>query len=177
MMSGMASTGAFTPFKQFLYSFAATLVIQALHMVEHVAQVMQKFVFHIVPAHGLIGQLDLEQVHFAFNLLYLGTLIYVMLGWLNFGGQVCRNQKLCAAMLITTVAVQTYHVLEHSVKLAQFIASGMQGTPGIAGMHFDGVIFHALMNTAVFLPVVVVFFCAGLHRGLSLKLLQLNRRA
>jgi hypothetical protein len=168
-MSHIASTGAFTPFKQFVYFFALTLTLQAIHMVEHVAQVMQKFVFHIAPAHGLIGQLDLEQVHFAFNLLYLGTLIYVMLGWLNFGGKVCRNQRLFAAMLIGTVALQSYHMAEHSVKLAQFIMTGMQGTPGIAGTHLDGVIFHAMMNTAVFLPVVVVFFCAGLHKQLKFE--------
>jgi hypothetical protein len=67
------------------------------------------------------------------------------------------------------VALQSYHVVEHSVKIARFIMTGMQGTPGIAGMHLDGVIFHAMMNTAVFLPVAVVFFCAGLHRELFQK--------
>jgi hypothetical protein len=143
-----------------------TLIIQALHMVEHVAQVLQKFVLHIAPAHGLIGQLDLEQVHFAFNLVCLTALIVVMVGWLYYGSQICSKQKVLGAMLIGTVAVQFYHMIEHSVKLAQFIATGMQGTPGIAGMHFDGVIFHALMNTAVFAPVVMVFFCAGLHKEL-----------
>jgi hypothetical protein len=165
----MLSSVTPTPFRQFVYMFALTLALQGIHLVEHLAQVMQKFVFHITPAHGLIGQLDLEQVHFAFNLLYLGTLIYVMLGWLNFGSQVCRNQKLFAAMLIGTVVVQTYHMVEHSVKLVQFLLTGMQGTPGIAGMHLDGVIFHALMNTAVFLPVAMVFFCARLYEELSLR--------
>lgn len=51
---------AFTPFKQFIYVFTLTLTAQAAHMVEHIAQVLQKFVLHITPAHGLIGQLDLE---------------------------------------------------------------------------------------------------------------------
>jgi uncharacterized membrane protein YfhO len=158
--------GSLTPLRQFIYMFALTVLIQAVHLVEHVAQVMQKFVFHIAPAHGLIGQLDLEEVHFAFNLLYLTALMVVMVGWLYYGSQLCSKQKMLSAMLIGTVAVQSYHMLEHSVKLAQFISTGMQGTPGIVGMHVDGVIFHALMNTAVFLPVVVVFFCAGLHQQL-----------
>jgi hypothetical protein len=153
-----------------MFMFALTVIIQALHMVEHIAQVMQKFLFHLTPAHGLIGQLDLEQVHFAFNLFYLSTLIVVMVGWFYYGSQICSKQKVLAAMLIGTVTVQTYHMVEHSVKLAQFIATGMQGTPGIAGMHFDAVIFHALMNTAVFVPVVVVFFCAGLHKQLFRRL-------
>jgi hypothetical protein len=158
------STRAFTPFNQFVYMFTLTLIIQAVHMAEHVAQIMQKFLFDITPAHGLIGQLDLEQVHFAFNLLYLSTLIVVIVGWFYYGSQLRSKRKLFAAMLIATVAVQTYHMAEHFVKLAQFIATGMQGTPGIVGMYFDPVIFHALMNTAVFLPVVVVFFGAGIYK-------------
>ena len=155
-----------SPINQFVCMFALTLLIQALHMVEHVAQVTQKFLLHMTPAHGLIGALDLEQVHFAFNVLYLATLAAVMVGWFYYGSQLCSRQRTMAAILIGTVALQSYHMVEHSVKLAQFISTGMQGTPGIAGMHFDGVIFHALMNTAVFVPVVVVFVCAGLHTKL-----------
>ena len=83
-----------SPFKQFVYMFVATIVIQTLHMVEHVAQVLQKFVLDFPYAHGLIGSFDLEQVHFIFNLMYLGALIYVTLGWLNFGRRVCRQEKM-----------------------------------------------------------------------------------
>ena len=88
---------------QYVYLFALTVLIQALHMVEHVAQVIQKFVLHIVPAHGLIGALDLEQVHFAFNVLYLVTLAVVMVGWFHFGSQLCSRHKALAALLIGTV--------------------------------------------------------------------------
>jgi hypothetical protein len=133
-------------------------------MVEHVAQVIQKFVFHITPAHGLIGQLDLEQVHFAFNLFYLSMLIAVTVGWFYFGSQISRHWKVFAVILGATVLVQSYHMAEHTVKLVQFIETMMQGTPGILGAHFDGVIFHAVMNTAVFVPVAVVFILAGVHR-------------
>jgi hypothetical protein len=88
------STKAFTPFNQFVYMFALTLIIQAVHLVEHVAQIMQKFLFDITPAHGLIGQLDLEQVHFAFNRLYLSALIVVMVGWFYYGSQLCSKRSL-----------------------------------------------------------------------------------
>jgi hypothetical protein len=40
---------AFTPLKQFIYIFVLTVASQAFHMVEHIAQVMQKFVFHVIP--------------------------------------------------------------------------------------------------------------------------------
>ncbi len=164
-MSAAILRRSLSPVDQFVYLFALTVLIQALHMVEHVAQVIQKFVLGIAPAHGLIGALDLEQIHFAFNVFYLATLAVVMVGWFYHDSQICK-QKPRAGIMVGTVALQSYHMVEHSVKLAQFIATGMQGTPGIAGMHLDGVIFHALMNTAVFVPVVVVFFCAGLHTKL-----------
>jgi hypothetical protein len=157
---------AFTPFKQFIYVFTLTLTAQAFHMVEHIAQVMQKFVFHITPAHGLIGQLDLEQVHFAFNLFYLATLVMVAIGWYLYGGQVARRWKVFGAILASTVLVQTYHMAEHTVKFVQFIETMMQGTPGILGAHFDGVIVHATMNTLVFLPVAIVFVAAGVYKHL-----------
>ena len=158
--------GAFAPIKQFIYMFALTIIIQVIHMVGHVAQVLQKFVLHVAPAHGLIGKLDLEQVHFAFNMVYLTMLVVVLVGWLYYGSQLRSKSTLLSATLMGTVALQSYHMVEHSVKLAQFLSTGMQGTPGIAGMHFDAVIFHALMNIAVLAPVVLVFFCAGLHREL-----------
>ena len=103
-------------------------------------------------------------MHFTFNLLYLGALIYVTLGWLNFGRRVCRHEKMLGAMLIATVAVQGYHMVEHSARLIQFLNTGLQGTPGLLGANFDGVVFHAVMNTAVYLPAVVVFVCSGMHR-------------
>ena len=155
-----------SPFKQFVYMFVATVVIQTLHMVEHVAQVFQKFVLDFSYAHGLIGSLDLEQVHFTFNLMYLGALIYVTLGWLSFGSRVCRHgqEKMLGWLLIMTVVVQGYHMVEHSARLVQFLNTGLQGTPGLLGAHFDGVIFHAAMNTVVYLPAVVVFICSGMHK-------------
>ena len=54
-------------------------------------------------------------------------------------------------------------MVEHSARLVQFLNTGLQGTPGLIGGHFDGVIFHAAMNTVVYLPAVVVFVCSGMH--------------
>lgn len=162
MLSASALRMRMTPFRQFVFMFELTLAIQTFHMIEHIAQVLQKFVFNAPSAHGLIGSFDVEQVHFIFNLFYLGTLIYVTLGWLTYGGQVCKRQKLMGALLVVVTLVQGYHMLEHSAKFVQFLNSGIQGTPGLLGAHFDGVIFHAAMNTIVFLPVLIVFICSGL---------------
>ena len=54
-MSAAVLRRSISPLDQYVYLFALTVLIQALHMVEHVAQVIPKFVLHIVPAHGLMG--------------------------------------------------------------------------------------------------------------------------
>ena len=86
-MSAAVFSRALTPQQQFIYMFVLTILVQALHMVEHIAQFLQKFVLHSTQTHGLIGQLDLEEVHFAFNLFYLATLIVVTVGWVYYGGE------------------------------------------------------------------------------------------
>jgi hypothetical protein len=49
-----------------------TVAVQSFHMLEHIVQVIQKFVLQFPVAHGIIGaSLDFETVHFAFNLVYL----------------------------------------------------------------------------------------------------------
>jgi hypothetical protein len=161
---GNSPRTAFTPLKQFVYMFILTVASQGFHMVEHIAQVLQKFVFHITPAHGLIGQLDLEQVHFSFNLFYLSTLVAVMIGWFYYGSQISKRWKIFSVLLVFTVLAQSYHMAEHTAKLVQFVETMMQGTPGILGNHFDGVIFHAVMNTVVFVPVVIVFIFGGVYK-------------
>ena len=157
----------------FLYLCAFTLAIQALHLVEHTAQVVQKFVLHSTEAHGLIGRLDLEPVHFGFNLVYLIFLGLVFAGWV-----VCRHEiSKCsnywatfATVLFVGLVFQMWHVVEHSVKLAQFLNTGMQGTPGILGAHFDGVLMHFSYNWIVYLPLVLVVSGSRLYKLAGAKL-------
>lgn len=48
-----------------IIGLGCTLLVQAAHMVEHVAQVVQKFLLRMSEAHGLLGSIfDVEWVHF-----------------------------------------------------------------------------------------------------------------
>ena len=153
----------------FAYIFLLTLALQGFHVIEHIAQTIQRFVLHSPQAHGLIGQLDLEQVHFVFNLMYLAFLIHVLLRWLTLKAELPNHWRAFTAILIFGVVLQSYHQVEHTVKLGQFVQTHVQGTPGLIGLYFDGVIFRFIMNTLVFLLGVIVFWCAGLHRRLSIR--------
>lgn len=161
-----------SPVTTFAYALLLTIGLQWFHLIEHIAQVIQAFVLNSSQPHGLIGQLDLEQVHFAFNTLYLGLLAYIMLRWLPLREELSKRWGLFAVILALTLLAQGYHEVEHSVELAQFLRTNVQGTPGILGSHFNGIIVHFVINAVVFIPVVVVFFGAGLHKRLALASVQ-----
>jgi hypothetical protein len=135
-------------------------------MVEHVAQVVQKYVLHVTPAHGLIGRLDLEPVHFWFNFFYLVFLVLTIVGWF-----LCRKDvskytyywRTGTNILLIGLLLQAWHLTEHSVKLAQFLHTGMQGTPGILGNYFDPVALHFAYNLVVYSPLVIIYFGAKLY--------------
>jgi hypothetical protein len=142
------------------------LFVQTFHMVEHIAQVVQKFHLDITPAHGLIGRLDLEPIHFWFNFVYLAFLLMTFLGWFLCRRDVSRCTgywRTYTFLLLVGVLIQTWHMTEHSVKLAQFLHTGMQGTPGILGNYFDPVLLHFVYNLIVYLPLVIIFIGARLY--------------
>ena len=148
----------------YVWIFGLTVAVQSFHMLEHVVQVIQKFVLNSTQAHGLVGQLDLEWVHFAFNTVYIGLFVYLLLGWLKYGGRLSDIRGMCLAVLLVGVVFQGYHEVEHSVKFAQFLETGVQGTPGILGSHFNGIMLHFTYNVLVFIPLLLVFFVTGMHR-------------
>jgi hypothetical protein len=161
---------------RYAYAFFLTVVVQAFHFVEHIAQMLQRFVFNITPAHGLIGRLDLEQVHIVYNTMYLAMVVYLLVGWLALRRELPRMGGLFVGLLVFAVVAQSYHEVEHAVKLFQFLDTNKQGTPGILGTHFDGVLLHFIFNLTVFLPILVTFFGARLYRLLNLRSI-ITRRA
>jgi hypothetical protein len=55
-------------------------VSQTAHLLEHVAQMVQIHVLHLsgANAQGIVGQLNIEWVHFTWNALVLVTLIVLL---------------------------------------------------------------------------------------------------
>lgn len=145
--------------------FAAALALQAVHQIEHLAQLVQAKILLIKPAHGLFGSIfDNEWVHVVYNgglfvLLVLTTVTLVRervarrpIGWLFLGG---------------ALAVQSYHVVEHAVKLAQHLTTGVDPAPGVLGQILDLVWLHFTFNLIVLLLMVAGFLGLGLHHELA----------
>jgi hypothetical protein len=141
------------PWIALFYALAAT---QAGHFLEHVAQMVQIHSLGIPQpqAHGVVGALDLEWVHFIWNsavLIAVALLVraYARNGW-----------------LWVTLLLAGWHELEHASIMRAFLTTGVVGTPGLlsrggalaGGLPLTRPELHFLYNLAETAPLVVAFF-------------------
>jgi hypothetical protein len=106
-------------------------VSQTAHLLEHVAQMVQIHVLHLsgANAQGIVGQLNIEWVHFIWNALVLVTLLVLLPHF--------RTNP----WLIALTPLAAWHFVEHSVMIATYIQTGVSGTPGLlssGGLLFGG---------------------------------------
>jgi len=158
------SAREYTPSSSAALIFLALVAIQGFHELEHIVQVLQRFVFHNPKGAGILGSwLDIEPVHLGYNLGFL-----LLVGFTYYLGGFHRRQtrpQSTVFWLMTFVFVfQSYHVTEHFFKIAQFLQTGMNGTPGILGNFFNLVWLHFTYNTIEYLPVLAAYFVGGFHR-------------
>lgn len=146
--------------RQCLAVLAVLASLQTGHMVEHVAQFVQWLVHYRLPQ-GIVGQLDLEPIHFGFN----GTVLIGISVLVVFYADVLRRRggPRAFALLAFAMAVETYHMTEHVVKLLQYFETGLQGTPGILGRYIPLVPMHFAINLATTVPLDLAFFLLGTH--------------
>ena len=132
-------------------------VSQTAHFTEHVAQMVQIHVLHLsgANAQGIVGQLNIEWVHFTWNALVLIALL-VLLSVPGFR----RNP-----WLIAVTPLAAWHFVEHSVIIATYIQTGVSGTPGLlssGGLLFGGLPMtrpdlHFLYNLVETVPLLVAW--------------------
>jgi hypothetical protein len=96
-------------------------VSQTLHLVEHVAQMVQIHILGLsgASAQGLVGQLNIEWVHFIWN-------SWVLLALLVLLPHFRKNP-----WLIATALLAGWHLAEHVVIMATYLSTGVSGSPGL----------------------------------------------
>jgi hypothetical protein len=158
--------------------FLEALVLQGVHEAEHVVQVVQRFGLGIRNGSGLLGSIfDVEPVHLLYNLAYLALLIAVWRALRRHRAWIPCRPDLVIGLLGLTVGLESYHTIEHVVKMAQYLQTGLNGTPGILGAWFNVVWLHFYFNTIVYVPTVAAFFLGGFHRAVGRDMRRLWRRA
>lgn len=137
--------------------FLGSVVLQGLHFVEHIAQVGQKFFLELPEARGILGAVfDFEWVHFGYNLALFLALWFVVGAWLTERqGASPGWSGSPARALLFAAGVQSYHLVEHSVKLTQHLADRCNACPGLLGNFGDLVWIHFTINLLVMAPMLI----------------------
>lgn len=144
--------------------FLEMVVLQGIHEVEHVVQVFQRTVLGIAKGAGVLGSaFDIEPVHMVYNLAFLVLLAGVYVGCRRDTSIVPRNANAVMRLLTVSFFFQGFHTVEHVVKMWQYYATGVNGTPGIFGSWVPVVYLHLGYNTALYVPVLIAFFLGGFH--------------
>lgn len=140
------------------------LVLQGLHFVEHIAQITQKFFLKLPEAHGILGAaLDTEWVHFAYNLTLLAFLWGFLFAYRPHLGPVWTERaRWCHVALLLTATLQLYHMVEHSVKVAQHVTTACASCPGLLGTVVNPIWLHFFINLFVLVPMAVAVVGLGL---------------
>ena len=133
----------------------AAIIVQAGHQVEHIAQMFQMHVDGQPPAfaHGLVGRLDLEWVHFGLTAGIALVAVLVLVRW----------PKNPVAWLLMPLAL--WHLAEHTNILMTYLRTGITGTPGILahGGLLNGPLarpdLHFLYNAAILVLLIGVWAC------------------
>ncbi|MEM0445236.1 MAG: hypothetical protein QXY54_04655 [Nitrososphaerota archaeon] len=138
-------------------------VAQTLHMFEHSVQMYQHVVLGLPTklSNGLLFFLDLEWNHFFFNTIYLLLLSIVLarmrvwesLGW--------HDSKLLPTLFLGGFLIQSYHVVEHTARLYEFLTTGCTPCTGIIGGFFNMVHLHFFLNLAAYLPLTLLLVKSG----------------
>ncbi len=131
----------------------AAIVLQVGHQVEHLAQMFQMHVAGEPPAfaHGLVGRLDLEWVHFGLTVTIALVALIALARW-------PRNP---IAWLLMPLAL--WHLAEHTAILITYLRTGITGTPGILahGGLLNGPLarpdLHFLYNAALLMLLIGVW--------------------
>jgi hypothetical protein len=140
------------PWLGLFYLIAAT---QGGHFLEHVAQMAQIHLLGVPArqAHGIVGALDLEWVHFLWNGAVLAATLLLVAAYPRNG------------WLWLTLLCAGWHEVEHIQIMWAFLTTGVAGTPGLlsrggalaGGLPITRPNLHFLYN-AVETAVLIVAF-------------------
>src|SRR5215470_11370618 len=108
---------------RWLAFFFVLLVAQSVHFTEHIAQMVQIHLLGLSgsQAHGIIGMLDLEWVHFIFDAGWVPICVYTLFF-------IFRKSNPWLWVLLPLV---TWHALEHVVIMRVYLTTGVVGSPGL----------------------------------------------
>lgn len=68
------------------------------------------------------------------------------------------------ALLVAVAVAQGYHFLEHSARFYQYVVQDIAAPAGLVGQAFDVIVFHAVLNGAVYSLMIAAFLALVMRR-------------
>lgn len=158
-------SSARAPNTWFFPFMTTVVVVQGIHVVEHIIQLLQVFAFGVADddAFGLLGyvfqfQGTEEWLHLAFNAVYLASL-YVLV--LPLRRLVPRQLPPWAFwVFVYGVAIESWHMVEHGVIIANVLRNSGCPCPGIgdAALGVTDTVLHFFYNAVTYGAILVAFW-------------------
>ena len=156
--------------RYFLPFFVGVVVVQGVHVFEHVIQLAQVYLLDVAEddALGLLGyvfefQGTEEWLHLAFNGTYLAALLLLVVPiWRHAPAAIPRSAF--AVYLVGAVGLESWHVVEHIVIISNVVTNGGCPCPGIGdrALGVTDTQLHFVYNAVAYVATVVPFwFLAG----------------
>jgi hypothetical protein len=146
--------------------FVAVAVVQSVHMLEHVLQLIQVTVWNVPDdeALGLLGYIfqlqgTEEWLHLVFN-LFLLTSLYILLGPIRAASPSLVPRWTYLVYLIGAVGLETWHEIEHLVIISNVLMHHGCPCPGIgdAALGLSDTVLHFFYNAVVTCAILVPFW-------------------
>ena len=156
--------GAF-PRSTFFLLFAGVVLVQGVHVVEHVIQLVQVYVLGVPDddALGLLGavfqfQGTEEWLHLVFNVSYLLALYLLLVPLWRLVPERIPAWAFWS-FLIWSVGLESWHVIEHLVIIANVLRNHGCPCPGIGdrALGITDTVLHFGYNAVAFLGLLVPF--------------------
>ena len=146
--------------------FLVLLGYQSFHQLEHTIEFVNLQIQHKAEADTLLTGVDFEWVHFGANVLLLYGLFAVVVGaGVAVRARLRRERRWGWYAMVAALVVQSYHVLDHSVRLVEYV-SGTDVPQGTLTRVVNPVWFHFLINLTVLVGMYAAFLGLRMHRAL-----------
>jgi hypothetical protein len=147
--------------------YTGVVVVQGIHVVEHIIQLFQVYVFNVPEddALGLLGyvyqfQGTEEWLHLVFNSVFLASLLLIAAGlvWSRTARSAVPLWAM-TAFFVFGVGLEAWHVIEHSVIISHVIANNGCPCPGIldSWLGVSDTVLHFGYNAIAFAATLLPF--------------------
>ena len=163
---GSRATRPLTASSRFFPFFAAVVVVQGIHVIEHIIQLFQVYVFGVPDARalGVLGYViqfngTEEWLHLGFNLAYLMSLYVLVIGLREYVDTGIVPRWAWLTFAVAGAGFESWHMTEHIVIIYHVIRNHGCPCPGIGdqALNVSDIQLHFVYNTITYIAVVIPF--------------------